>query len=80
LNFKKINRGRVITLGISHKFRRRAIDIYLIQQAIKYNGERFNAGTELSWILEDNLVMNKILINFGLKHYKTYRIFENKIE
>jgi len=34
---------------------------------------------ELSWILEDNDAMNKILIDIGCIKYKTYRVFEKRI-
>ena len=34
---------------------------------------------ELSWILEDNDAMNKILIDIGCIRYKTYRLFDKKI-
>jgi len=76
---RQINQGRVITLGISHKFRKRGLDIFLIQEAIRYNGEFYNAGCELSWILEDNYAMNKILMNYNLSPYKIYRVFEKQI-
>ena len=35
---------------------------------------------EMSWILEDNLNMNKPLITMGAKPYKTYRIFEKSVQ
>ncbi|HPN30807.1 MAG TPA: hypothetical protein PKY81_07605 [bacterium] len=77
---RKITQGRVITLGLSKKFRRRGIDLFLIQEAIKLNGDKYyKNGCELSWILEDNKVMNKILLNFGLEPYKIYRVFEKNI-
>ena len=34
---------------------------------------------ELSWILEDNDAMNKILADIGCLKYKTYRVFDKKI-
>ncbi len=77
---RKINQGRVITLGISHKFRRRAIDVFLISEAIRLNGDKYyKNGCELSWILEDNSVMNKILNNVGLNPYKKYRLYQRSI-
>ncbi len=32
--------------------------------------------TEMSWILEDNTLMNRSLELMGAKRYKTYRIYE----
>jgi hypothetical protein len=34
---------------------------------------------ELSWILEDNLPMRRIIESLGGKPYKTYRIYEKPI-
>ena len=34
---------------------------------------------ELSWILEENVAMNKILIDIGCILYKTYRLFDKKL-
>jgi hypothetical protein len=31
---------------------------------------------EMSWILEDNVMMNRSLVALGAKRYKTYRIYE----
>ena len=31
---------------------------------------------EMSWILEDNVLMNRSLEVMGAKRYKTYRIYE----
>ncbi len=34
---------------------------------------------ELSWILEDNLPMRRVLEGIGAKVYKTYRVYEKAI-
>ena len=34
------------------------------------------SGCEMSWILEDNILMNRSLEAMGAKRYKTYRIYE----
>jgi hypothetical protein len=33
----------------------------------------------MSWILENNLEMNKPLITMGAEAYKTYRIYEKNL-
>jgi hypothetical protein len=35
---------------------------------------------ELSWILEDNLPMRRILERLGARPYKTYRIYGKSLE
>ena len=34
---------------------------------------------EASWILEDNIEMNKPLIRMGFEAYKTYRIYSKSL-
>jgi len=34
---------------------------------------------ELSWILEDNMPMRRVLEGIGAKPYKTYRIYEKAL-
>jgi hypothetical protein len=34
---------------------------------------------ELSWVLEDNAMMNRVLDLLGAKRYKKYRIYEINI-
>jgi hypothetical protein len=37
-------------------------------------------GGELSWILEDNLPMRRMIEQFGGVAYKTYRIYERGLD
>ncbi|MBU1950778.1 MAG: GNAT family N-acetyltransferase, partial [Candidatus Eisenbacteria bacterium] len=73
---RKINRARVLALGVLAPYRRLGIDqlmyIWLWQNAKEigiYNGE-------FSWILEDNIPMRTAADHLGSKVYKTYRIYE----
>ncbi len=34
---------------------------------------------ELSWILEDNMPMRRVIEDLGARAYKTYRIFEKPL-
>ena len=34
---------------------------------------------EMSWVLEDNKRLNKVMQSTGGKRYKTYRVFEKKL-
>ena len=36
----------------------------------------YSGDCEMSWILEDNVLMTRSLEVMGAKHYKTYRIYE----
>jgi hypothetical protein len=77
---KYINRVRVITMGIKKQYRRMGIETLLYkynQIEILKNPKIKNI--EMSWILENNLEMNKPLITMGAKAYKTYRIYEKNL-
>jgi hypothetical protein len=73
---KRINRVRVITLGVKKEFRKIGLEALLY---IKIQEEVLKAGhyteSEMSWILEDNLNMNKPLQRMGAEPYKTYRLY-----
>jgi hypothetical protein len=79
INFKKkVKSVRILTLGILKKYRKTGIDAVLYAKT-------FNNGTnmgyyvgEASWILENNIMMNRALKNINAEHYKTYRIYYYK--
>ena len=48
-------------------------------RGIKKNVDKKITGGEASWILENNEMMNKGLLNLKATAYKRYRIFEKKI-
>lgn len=77
---KRINRVRVITLGVKKEFRKLGIETLLYKYnhiAIQKNPRIKNI--EMSWILENNLEMNKPLIRMSGSPYKRYRILEKTL-
>ena len=69
----------MITLGVVEECRRMGLETLLYQkmhEQLKIN--KFEEA-EMSWILEDNLNMNKPLLTMGAKPYKTYRIYEKSL-
>lgn len=70
---------RILTMGVIHKYQKRGIDTLFYVETYK-NAMRkgYNWG-EMSWVLEDNFLLNSALKNFGAKLYKKYRIYEKKI-
>jgi hypothetical protein len=76
---KRMNRVRVITLGIKKEFRKMGLETLLY----KHNHEAIKKYAhineiEMSWILETNLEMNKPLIRMGGPAYKTYRLLQKQ--
>jgi hypothetical protein len=77
---RRMNRVRVITMGIKKEFRKIGLETLLYKHnhiAIKKNP--LNKNIEMSWILENNLEMNKPLIRMGGEAYKRYRIYERAL-
>lgn len=77
---KRMNRVRVITMGVKKEFRKIGLETLLYKHnhiAIKKNP--LNKNIEMSWILENNLEMNKPLIRMGGKAYKRYRLYEKAL-
>ncbi len=77
---KRINRARVVMMGIKKEFRKKGLETLLYRNAqasIQKNTRLKNL--EMSWILETNLEMNKPLIRMAGPHYKTYRLLEKAI-
>ena len=67
---------RVLALGVVEEYRASGVaaGFYV---TLWRNAKRLGFGpSEMSWILEDNVLMNRSLIAMGAKRYKTYRIYE----
>ncbi len=76
---KKIDAIRVLTMGVVHKYQKRGIDLVFYLETFDRGVEKGYKMGELSWVLEDNLLMNKALEDMGAKIYKRYRIYETKL-
>ncbi len=76
---KKINGVRIITLGIVPEFQKRGIDTVFYVETFNWGVKRGYIWGEMSWILEDNILMNRMLELLGAKLYKKYRLYEIKI-
>jgi len=76
LNFKKkVKRVRVLTLGIIDGYRNSGIDAVMYSKCYEVTKSIGYKEAEASWILENNDMMNRILINTNAKVYKKYRIY-----
>jgi GNAT superfamily N-acetyltransferase len=75
----KLNRGRMITLGVKKEFRGKGIEMMLIKQGIMAAGKMGWEYGEMSWTLEDNTLINGVIEALGSELYRKYRIFEKKL-
>lgn len=75
---KRIDRIRIITLGLLPAYRRSGLDALFYFETFKRGTGKGYHG-ESSWILEDNTVMNRALEKMGFSLYKTYRLYEKAL-
>jgi GNAT superfamily N-acetyltransferase len=67
---------RVLALGVVEEFRTTGLAAAFYAILVR-NARKLGFGeTEMSWILEDNVLMNRSLELMGAKRYKTYRLYE----
>ena len=75
---RKIRAVRVIALGVVEEFRASGVaaGFYaaLVRNARKLG---YNEECEMSWILEDNVLMTRSLELMGAKRSKTYRLYQS---
>jgi hypothetical protein len=76
---RKITDIRVMTLGIKEEYRKKGIEGLLYLESFKAAMRRGYERAEMSWVLEDNAVMQRGCEFMGGKLYKKYRIFEKRI-
>jgi GNAT superfamily N-acetyltransferase len=67
---------RVLALGVVEEYRPSGLAAGFYATLVR-NARKLGFGeTEMSWILEDNVLMNRSLEVMGAKRYKTYRIYD----
>jgi len=76
---KKINRVRVITLGVVDEYRKMGIEAVFYAKNIQTALDKKIKSAEASWVLEDNEMMNKAMIDLNATVYKRYRVYNLNI-
>lgn len=76
---KAMNRCRILTLGIKQQFREVGIGPLLYTEYFKRGPEFGYPRGEASWILEDNIPMNKALKLMCGERTKVYRIYDRAL-
>ncbi len=75
--------GRVLLMGLRKRHHRSALGTVLLYGLFdRLQASMVRAGyerVELSWVLEDNLPIRRVIEDLGAQVYKTYRIFEKEI-
>lgn len=76
---KAINRCRILTLGIRQAYRPLALGPLFYTEYLKRGPARGYPMGEASWILEDNVQMNKALRLMSGERTKVYRIYDRAL-
>lgn len=76
---KKINFTRIMILGVLPEYLNSGIGGMLFHEtAVRGVGHGYFHG-EASWVLEDNVMMNRGTEMFGGERYKTYRVYQTPV-
>lgn len=68
---------RVLALGVVEEYRTSGVAPAFYATLVRTaRNLGYDGNCEMSWILENNVLMNRSLEEMGAKHYKTYRIYE----
>ncbi|MBN2346778.1 MAG: N-acetyltransferase [Candidatus Aminicenantes bacterium] len=75
-NLRRIDRIRVTLMGVLQEYRHLGIDLVFYKMT-SANAKRYGIHkAEMSWILESNEAMNRVLRHINARITKTYAIFE----
>src|SRR5207245_10049731 len=73
---RKIKSLRVMVLGGIEEYRTAGVAAGFYAALIR-SAQRLGHGEcEFSWVLEDNILMNRSIESLGARRYKTYRLYE----
>jgi hypothetical protein len=75
-NRGKIDKMRVVVLGVIEGYRKMGIEACFYAKTIKTGRQKKLMAAEMSLILETNEMMNQALININAEVYKTYRLYQ----
>jgi GNAT superfamily N-acetyltransferase len=76
---RKITDIRILIMGVLKEYRRKGIDALIYHEAWKAARKRGFKRAEFSWILEDNILVQRVAEMIGARLYKRYRIYETEI-
>ncbi len=76
---RKIDEIRVMILGVKPEYQKRGIETLLYMEIFRRGQARGYKRGEMSWILEDNYLMQKGIEALGGRRYKTYRIYQSPL-
>jgi hypothetical protein len=76
---RKIKDLRLLLLGIKPEYRNKGVDALIYREGFKGIKKGGYRRVEFSWILEDNIPIQRIVEMFGATIYKKYRVYEKSL-
>jgi hypothetical protein len=76
---KRIRDLRLLLLGIKAEFRNKGVDALLFREGFKGVRKGGYKRVEFSWVLEDNVPVQRLVEMIGGRLYKKYRIYEKRL-
>jgi GNAT superfamily N-acetyltransferase len=76
LGKNKISGARTLLMGVKPEHRQKGVDVMLVYETIRYGASKGIQRGECSWVLEDNVAMNRVLERYGATIKNVYRILE----
>ena len=72
----KVKTARTLLMGVLPEYRKLGVDVAMVYRTMQAGFARGITSGECSWMLADNVPMNRIMESYGADRYKTYRIYE----
>ena len=75
----KVKLARTLLMGVLPDYRKLGVDMALVYKTMQGSFAKGITSGECSWVLADNIPMNRILEGYGADRYKTYRVYETAV-
>lgn len=76
---RRIDGLRVFIMGVIKGYRHRGLDAAMYYRTMETGLKKGYRWGEMSWILESNTPMRRVLERLGIEVYKRYRVYEKEI-
>lgn len=76
---RRVDGARMLLMGVARKFRYMAVDACLYHETLTRVLAKGYRWLEMSWVLENNLPMNRVLQKLGARIAKTYQLYDCRL-
>jgi GNAT superfamily N-acetyltransferase len=77
---RSVKSARVTIMGVVKEYQKLGLDAVFYNETLKAARKMGIEWGEMSWILEDNIPMVRVLDNIGGEIYKTYYVYDYKLK